>query len=73
MDLPVFVFNKQIFFFKTTINLVNGLHQQSKDEVFIICRNNYLTFQSWLLLMGGSSNFYCAMSQSLLIVNELVS
>ena len=27
--------------------------------MFVIHRDNYLTFQSWLLLIGGSSNFHC--------------
>ena len=33
-------------------------------QVFIICSTNYLTFQSWLLLKGGSFNFYCALIKS---------
>ena len=37
------------------------LHQRSKDQMFIIHRPNYLTFHSWLLFIGGSSNFHCAM------------
>ena len=39
-----------------TQDLVNGLHLRSEDQVLIIYRNIYLTFQSWLLLIGGSSN-----------------
>ena len=44
-----------------THDLVNGFHLCSKDKVFIIHHEYYLTFQSWLLLIGGSSNFHCAM------------
>ena len=46
----------------TTQDLGNGLHLGTKDQVFIIARNNYLTFQSWFLLIGGSSNFHCALT-----------
>ena len=34
----------------------NGLHLRSKGQGFIIHRLNYLISQSWLLLIGGSSN-----------------
>ena len=49
------------FLFLIKKNLGNGLHLHSRGQVIIIRRKNYLTSQSWLLLMGGSSNFYCAM------------
>ena len=41
------------------------MHLRSKDQLFIIPRKNYLTFQSLLLWMKGSSNFFCAMSDPL--------
>ena len=43
--------------------LGNGLHLRSKHQVFIISKKDYLTFQSWLLLMGGSFNFHCALGR----------
>ena len=45
-----------------TQNLVNGLHLL-KDQVFIIQHPNYVTFQSKLLLIWGSSNFYCPVNR----------
>ena len=46
-------------------DLVNGFHLCSKYQVFIIHREYYFTFQSWLLLIGGSSNFHCALVKRL--------
>ena len=45
----------------STQDPANGLRLRSKDQMFIIHRDNYLTFQSWLLLIGGSSNFHFAL------------
>ena len=42
----------------------NCLHLRSKDLVFIIHIKNYLTVQSWLLLIEGSSKSHCALVQS---------
>ena len=42
-------------------DLVNGLHLRSKDQVIFINHMNYLTCQSWLLLIKSSQNFHCAM------------
>ena len=62
MDLNFLYFwNKFIFWKFFTQHLANGLHLRLKDQRFIIHRDNYLTFQSWLFLIGGSSNFNCAM------------
>ena len=69
MDLPFFfciLETNQLILKNFTQTLVNDLHLQLKDQVLIIHRKNYLTFQSWLLLMGGSSNSYCAMGEWLL-------
>ena len=49
---------------KFTQDIVSGLHLYSKDQVFIIHCKNYLTFQTWLLLIGGSSNFHCEMNSN---------
>ena len=58
------VFETNSFFLKFfTQDLANGLHLRSKDQMFIIHRDNYLTFQSWLLLIGSSSNFHCALNK----------
>ena len=46
-----------------THDFVNGLLLLSKYQGFFIARKSYLTVQSWLLLIEGSSNFYCAMGQ----------
>ena len=51
MDLQIFEFlKKNPFVLKVfTQDLVNDFHLCSKDQVFIIHRDYYLTFQSWLL------------------------
>ena len=52
------------FLEKKTLNLVIGFYIHSKDQVFNTRHKSYLTFQSWLLLMGGLSNLYCAMTNN---------
>ena len=46
-------------------------HIHSRGQVIIIRHKTYLTSQTWLLLMGGSYNLYCALLRLNIFYNGL--
>ena len=68
IDLPFFcILEPNPFVLKLfTQDRLNGFPLCLKDQLFIIHPENYLIFQSWLHLIGGSSNFHCAMQSGVL-------